>query len=391
MSKTHRSFARSLHGIAMGLLAGLGLVGAASHGAQAAQTKSFVVSWLTQAVYSQDGDCPGGLEPTIDEMYTRILIQMGKTPKEAAELMTNFNGGGNYTSPLMQLLAHRGRIGGKPVNVYDNPTSVPDPGVHNVAGKFAPGFNLDGKGAASPNSFEDPETHEKGVNNQYFRAMGCFSTHRAVPPDRPLHWSYSWDSQRDAMRAWIISVTGEDLSKDGDVTVTFNKALEPVMLDVNSNVQRDQTFRIDPDPRTRNVFRGRIKGGLVTVDPAEFHMIGDAFIIPQWDIRNAHVRLTLKPDGTLEGFLGGYQPWLPIYHMYAQGSPNLEAMVGLNMPGIYYSLRRMADADPEPTTGQNQSISVAYRIEAMPALAVPLQEGKVISQATENIRTAGAQ
>ena len=43
-----------------------------------AETRSFVVSWLTQAVYSQDGDCPGGVEPNIDQMFTlgatRVII-----------------------------------------------------------------------------------------------------------------------------------------------------------------------------------------------------------------------------------------------------------------------------------------------------------------------------
>ncbi len=42
----------------------------------------------------------------------------------------------------------------------------PTPGMIEVTGKYSYGFNLDGKGAASPSKFEEPETHEQGVNNQ---------------------------------------------------------------------------------------------------------------------------------------------------------------------------------------------------------------------------------
>jgi hypothetical protein len=347
----------------------------------AAQTKSFVISWLTQAVYSQDGDCPGGNEPSIDEMLRRMLVQLGKTPSEIDALMSKLNGG-SFTAPIYDVLVNRGRVAGKPVNVYDSPTSVPDPHVHTVVGKFAPGFNLDGRGADSPDSFEDPDTHEKGVNNQYFRALGCFTTHRGVPPARPLHWSYVWSAQRVAMRAWLISVSGADLSRNADVTVTFDKALSPVMLDANGNTQRDQTFRIDPDPRSHNVFRGRIQDHVLTIVPASFHMVSDPLLMAGWDIRNTHLRLTMNPDGTLSGLLGGYQSWSQIYFMYGTGAWSYESMVGLNIPGIYYALRRLADADPDPKTGQNMSISVAYRIEAVPAMTVPSNGGaQVVSTA----------
>jgi hypothetical protein len=347
--------------------------GLAIPGISAAETRSFAISSLTQAVWSQEGDCPGGIEPPIGEMYRRALIRLGKTPKEAEALMADFQGG-EYSSPVHDLMVDRGRIDGKPVDIYDNPTAAPDPGVHTVVGQFAPGFNLDGKGAESPNGFEDPETHEKGINNEYFRAMGCFSSHRAMPPARPLQWSGSWDSQRFAMRAWLISITGDDLGKDGDVTVTFDRALRPLMADANGNVQRDETFRIDSDPRSHNIFHGTIKDGVIGITPGDFHIMGDPVVIPRWLIHNTHLRLRLSPDGTLSGLIGGYQPWRQLYFFYAQGSYSYEAMAGLDMSGIYYVLRRLADAEPDPATGQNMAISVAYRIEAVPALILPPED-----------------
>jgi hypothetical protein len=327
-------------------------------------------------VYSQDGDCAGGNEPSIDQNFRRMLVGLGKTSAEIDALMAKLDGG-SFTAPIYSVLVNRGRLDGKPVNVYDNPTSTPDPHIHTVTGRFAPGFNLDGKGADQPDSFEDPETHEKGIDNQYFRALGCFTTHRALPPARPLHWSYIWGAQRLAMRAWMISISGSDLSRDGPVTVTFDRALSPVMLDANGNTQRDQTFRIDTDPRSHNILQGTLRDHELSLVSGEMHMVSDPLLMAGWNIRNTHLRVKLNSDGSLGGMLGGYQPWSQIYFMYGTGAWSYESMVGLNVPGIYYALRRLADADPDPTTGQNMSISVAYRVEAVPALTVP--EGQQVA------------
>jgi len=47
-----------------------------------------------------------------------------------------------------------------------------------------------------------------------------------------------------------------------------------------------------------------------------------------------------------------------------------EAVVSLDIPGIYYALKRMADAYPDPKTGENTAISGAYVVEAVPAFII---------------------
>ena len=101
---------------------------------------------------------------------------------------------------------------------------------------------------------------------------------------------------------------------------------------------------------------------------------GGAYLPLQWDMQRAHLRLKLKPDGSAEGVLGGYQPWLQLYYMYGIGGYGMEGMIGVNIPGTYYALRKLADADPDPKTGQNMSISAAYRIEAVPAFTIPASQ-----------------
>ena len=48
--------------------------------ASASETKSFVLTWWGSATYSKPTDCPEGQNPKADEMFRRILKEMGKTP-----------------------------------------------------------------------------------------------------------------------------------------------------------------------------------------------------------------------------------------------------------------------------------------------------------------------
>ena len=341
--------------------------------APGAETRSFVVSQSYLATYSQDGDCPDGINPRPDAMYRRILLELGKSKEEVDEIFKN--GLENLPAEGRNAIINRGRLDGKAVNEYAYPAAVPDPHMHTVVARYAFGFNLDGKGAASPNGFEDPETHVQGVNNELYRALGCTQSIRAFPPERSLQGgSYQWTSASISMLAWVISITADNFEGDSAATVSFDRAMEHVSVDATSRTLADSTFRIDPDPRSRNLIQGRIQKGVFTYNaPVDFHILGDPFLAPQgpnFELRRSQLRLALKPDGTLDGFIGGYQPWLPIYWAYA-ASGFAESMVGIDDIGIFYALKRLADAYPNPKTGQNEMISATYRIEAIPAFAIP--------------------
>ena len=87
----------------------------------------------------------------------------------------------------------------------------------------------------------------------------------------------------------------------------------------------------------------------------------------QVHLTKAKLRLNLKSDGSLDGILGGYISWADFYAGLAVQGPGLEACVTGDIPGIYYLLKKHADADPDPKTGLNASISSAYYLEAVPA------------------------
>jgi hypothetical protein len=329
--------------------------------ALAGETRGYVVKWFVNASHSEEGDCPDGLNWSVEENLRLILKQQGKSDAEiertsAQQLAANGT------------LQMRGRIDGKPVNVYLNPTAVPDPGAHAMMGKVSLGFDLDGKATAE--DFTDPETGEQGIDNQLFRALGCFVPYRSAPPD-PGRIAF-WDMVRDAMPAWLIEIGDiDDAQNDEDVSVGFYQALEPITRTlVDGGPERDLTYRVDPNPRHQNRTRGRIKDGVLTTAPFSMNMMFDPENIPEFHFRDARLRLRLDPDGELRGILGGYHDWQQIYWGIASPGVFAESVTSQNMPGMYYLMRKLADGYPDPVTGKNTAISVTFRIEAVPAFVV---------------------
>lgn len=175
--------------------------------------------------------------------------------------------------------------------------------------------------------------------------------------------------------AWLISIEGDDLSKDGNVTVTLPKSVDRIrMQDANARVQSDLTFRVSARPASINVLRGRIENGVVITAPAAIAMKSTAYLQPLYEFRNARMRLNLRPDGNLDGTLGGSQPWQPIYWSHAKVGYVDERGFSVDTPGLYYALRGAADGYPDPKTGENTAISSAYLIQAVPALVARVDE-----------------
>jgi hypothetical protein len=302
----------------------------------------------------------------------RILQSRGYSKEQAFKIVANDDVDENGERINFR---DRGTMNGHPANVQNFPLSYPDPQVETVQGRYAYGFNLDGK--VEGNSFEDPETGEKGVDNQMWRVLGCFSNYMVRRPVIPYNESIVWDTAMDSMPAWLVSISGDDLSKDGEVTVTFDRALNVLMRDAKGAVLPGSSYTVDQDPRSHSVFKGHIKNGQITVDPANFFMQGESQFYAVLRLTNAKVRLTLHPNGTVSGVLGGYQPWLDYYYYLAIRGEN-DGLVDL--PGAYYAMRRLADADPDPATGENRAISAAYYIEAAPVFHTTV-DGKVASVA----------
>jgi hypothetical protein len=357
MTLSRKILRTSAAGLAFGAAA---LIGA---GAAKAETRGYVVSWFYTSAESQKDDCPDGTNPLSDVMVRQFLVDMGKTKEEIDKLFED------YPNNLYVPLYLRGKRDGKWVNVYADPTSVPDPNIKFAKGHIEYGFNLDGKDG--PNDFVDPQTGEKGVDDMLYRALGCFITQRASGGTRATWPAIEWDMTRDQMPAWIIEVTGiqRDANgkvKDGDVTVGFYRATGPITRNAAGDPQSDMSYTVDTNPRLQNAVHAVMKNGTLWTDPFEFYLLQDPFAVAEYHFKKTHIRLTLNEDGTAKGILGGYEPWLPVYESFALGGSTNELNLSVNTPGIYYALKKAADFEPD-ANGQNQYISASYTIEAVPA------------------------
>jgi hypothetical protein len=341
--------------------------------AHAEQTWGYVVGWFSTATYGDEESCPDGLNPGGKELDRRNLLALGYSPEQAQKILLEgpASVGADWT-----ILPMRGRIGGKPVNVFTYPESAPDPHIKMMQGSKMFGFNLDGK--VTEEDFQDPETGESGIDNQLFRAVGCLQEYHINLPVRPLYEAMLWNYAVDTMPAWLISITGSDLPEDGPVTVRFMKATHHPERDADKGILTGVTYLIDEDPGQVNTLMGQIKNGVLTVQPGEILLQGESPILTELRLHQAQMRFRFLPEnGGIQGFVGGYQPWLDFYFMHAAlGRANEQS--GNDIPGIYHALKRMADADPDPVSGENRRISTAYLMKAMPAY-LATRKGQVVA------------
>src|SRR5262245_55857913 len=108
-----------------------------SQGAQAAESRTFVVNWFTDAnYYAGEGvksECPDGLNISAIDFYRRDLLRLGIPKEKIEEALKDFPGEGGLTQPWVPMVMTRGN--GKD-NVYQFPETAPDPMLKTVKGKY---------------------------------------------------------------------------------------------------------------------------------------------------------------------------------------------------------------------------------------------------------------
>ncbi len=336
--------------------------------ASAGETRGFAVTWFQPAMYTADDDCPDGLNKSPD--FKVVFAQEGKTADEIKNLIDHPN-----SPEFAKAVIDRGPHG---ENVCADPQSVPDPGHKTVQGKTSFGFNLDGSadGAKTPNSC----AHEKftgadgtpGVDNQLYRATGCMVALRGKRGHDGFVLSYIMERMRaEGMRTYLVEISGLDDPKNNkDVTVGIYLGSDPLVLDAKGEVRRDTTQRISKDPRWHNVVHGTMKDGVITTDMFDLNLLGDPLWVPEFHFRQARMKLEIQPNGDLKGTVGGYQDVMAMYYNTVKSGILFETTNAATCPGVYYALKRLADGNPDPNTGECTAISTAYAIEAIPAFVI---------------------
>jgi hypothetical protein len=244
-------------------------------------------------------------------------------------------------------------------NPYDFPELAK--GYVPYQGKISTGMNLDGKAGAS--NFSSPDG-EKGVDNQLWRAIGCYKQSQEMNDP-----AFQEKVMLSARSPTLVEVSGiDDPRNDPDVTVRVLTGADPLVRDGAGKPLARASYSLDPDPSLVNVAHGRIVDGVLTTDPFDLRFVFREQIIDNVRVvRGAVVRARFKPDGNLDGGIYGYTTLSSYYdmveHMTQDGADN----VGLSCVAVRQALDRYADGYRDRATGKYTAISSEWRFHAVPA------------------------
>lgn len=243
---------------------------------------------------------------------------------------------------------------------------------HSAEGStVAPGFDLDA-GRPAGNSCKHDEFFDaagkKVIDNQLFRLMACttyfntdgfalFSNHALV----------------DGGVNYVFEISGVTDGKNDPVEVKFYYSEDENLTDSGGNILPDVSIRVHDEPKAPvNVFRGKLVNGvLLAADGGEFNLPYAIEHIPhQMILRDVRLQLELKPDGTIDGMIGGYRDVENWFQFFRRVTSMAVSVYGLHCPGWIAEAHRLADGYPDPQTGKCTALSTANRLKAVPAFVI---------------------
>lgn len=227
-----------------------------------------------------------------------------------------------------------------------------------AGGKIAEGMNLDGK--VDANDFTSADG-EKGIDNQMHRALGCITGWRG-PDGAQMHFENVYMQRYNQNRMLLEITEVDDLINDPDVTLTTYRGMDELMTDAaGMSYIAGGTQRVDMRWGKQFIqrFKGKIVDGVLTTDAHDliipYSMTFDtSTILPMQDVR---FRLKLTPTNA-EGLMAGYTD-VDAWHkrLVLSWSTHHLSYGQVSAPSLYRAMRRLADAKPDPQTGQNTAIS----------------------------------
>jgi hypothetical protein len=353
-----------------------------SPGVAHAWSTAYAVEWYEPAFYygAKSGadlpgtDCPAGTNPDLD--WRKLLKTSYRTDADIEKIL----------DPEKPLRAQLGGIRGpNKENVYEMPWVVPDPGMVGVTGKVAYGFNLDGN-AKIGFANADSDSKERGIDNQYYKAAGCWMAWRG-PTRQSHHAKYVNDGMRDGVFTVVVLVSGagSDSANDNNVRVAFYLSNDKLVKDANGDIARDYSFRINPDPRFQSVIKAHtVNGTLSSTEQTELrlrHMETAPFFPAQLLLHDARLSIQFNADGGAHALLGGYRSIDDYYKGWAAAGAIHELVTHVNMVGYWYALRNNADYPRNAPQDKRTAISTAYRLYMVPAFVVSPDGKTTVQQA----------
>lgn len=338
-----------------------------------ARTLGFVATLFTHAAYDGGAaDCPDGLNASAIDVYLAAAPEA-----ERARL----NAGTEGRRELNRLLSQGASLTDRMTpNACNTPTDYMKPGYFDpnyktiTRGGVAFGMDLDGatgSEATATSCAHQPFTGpagEAGVDNQWWRLMGCVKYYR--PGGDITEGSPS--GIKSGAVSILVEVSGvDDVRDDPQVEVAFYSSSDPAPTGSNGEVMPGGSFQPHENSRFHAHARGAIKNGVLTTEPVEIHLQKKLLIVDtEWFFRDARLRLEVQADGTAKGLLAGYFDVDTAYDTIRQQHMSTAVLGGYTCPSLYVALHRLADGNRDPESGQCRGISTAYAIQMVPAFIV---------------------
>jgi len=334
--------------------------------------------YFAQPETDAETDCPGGMTmslrddfiaqlPPADRERASRVTELGKVARMILATDHPKNG-----LKLGEALTNKDMYGGH--NVCDNPADYEYTQFKTIEHSgTAKGLNLDGTadGSATATTCAHKKfTNADGtpaIDNQMWRAFGCIKVYRH-------DGNNDWDSNIRTGE-WTVLMEVSDPKgggTDGDVDVAFYSGKDPVTLDANRHIPPGLSLSVSDDPRFRAVTHGHIANGVLTTDPVDFTFKYDNQIVHvPWVFDAVRFRLTMEPDGSLKGLMGGYANVDKFYNFVVMPQSIQGAVSNkIDCPGLYAALYRLADGERDPATGSCKALSVAFEVNAIPAFVI---------------------
>lgn len=327
------------------------------------QVRSYLITWIAPATDAPDDACPKlNTKPTEADVFRYM------PPDEVAKLKAQLGEKGISYGPMSE------RRGPNKLSVSAFPGIVPDPGQIEPNMTVAAGIDLDGDdGSGKPPpgvrkhvNFISPDGRT-GIDNQYARVWGCVAGYRGK---RGYNNQTPNARRADGNITTLIELSDiDDPQNDDTVYVAIIHSMDKPMRDTAGKVFiPNYTYRPASDPQFTmfNVrVKGRMKNGVVTTDalPRYDYNPGQGAVT---ELHQVRIRLEPQADGSVKGFLAGYQDWRKLgYSGYSEG------LFTFQSPAVYNSFKRNADGLRDPVTGEYNGISTVFEIDTVPAFLTP--------------------
>ena len=321
----------------------------------ASGTLGFVIEALTPAFYQAPGgsECPDGLQLNELDMFKKAYPS-----KEAQEEFFKKNGFYYFRGPNRE-------------NAWLYPERVTEPVPYKeLKSKIGLGRNLDGdvQGNATATTcqheqFVDP-AGAPGIDNQLYRVLGCHAGWKKGGPLIAFQDDFIISDSK--FFRILLEVSGiDDRVNDPEVLVSVYRGRDDVVReDLTARAVPWQTQTVDdrhPEFITRH--RGSIKGGVLYTQDGLIRTPMIRVTTPS-DFRiNGHFEINLAADRA-EGMLVGYHNIETFWKDYRHTGMGGASVVVQTGPSTYKALKRYADGDRDPDTGQCRAISAAYNVVA---------------------------